>query len=82
MIVATNCVGLSFIPLWMQRAEMRKKYQLEGSCLTDLAMTCCCALCSLCQQDQEAAFREEELAKGGAAAQYQNQESMNYAPKA
>lgn len=49
----------------MQRAEARRKYDLEGSCLVDIATSCCCGCCSLIQQEKEAAHREPLLLAGG-----------------
>ena len=48
----------------LQRADLRTKHNLQGSCLSDLATTCCCGCCSLAQQDKEAEYREALLAGG------------------
>lgn len=61
----------------MQRQNVREKYNLQGSCLTDLALSCCCGLCSLVQQDKEAEYREAHT-QGGIKEQYQNTGGMNY----
>lgn len=63
----------------MQRAEIRARYNLQGSCLVDIATACCCGLCDLVQQDKEVATHE----KGGAAVtqQYQAQGGMTYDQK-
>jgi len=60
----------------MQRAEIRAKYNLQGSCLTDIATACCCGICDLVQQDKEVATHE----KGGAPIeeQYQSSGGMTY----
>lgn len=42
----------------MQRADLRAKHNLEGSCLFDIALSCCCGCCSIIQQDKEAEYRE------------------------
>lgn len=60
----------------MQRAEIRRKYHLQGNCLTDIAAACCCALCNLVQQEKESEFREKELTNNG---QYKGGETMVYA---
>jgi len=79
LLVGSACVGLSIIPLVMQRAEVRHKYNLEGSCLTDIALTCCCGLCSIIQQDKEAEYREALLGGSGVVTQQlQGQEGMVY----
>ncbi|KAF2101065.1 PLAC8-domain-containing protein [Rhizodiscina lignyota] len=73
---------LSLIPFSLQRADIRKKYGLEGSFAVDLALGCCCGCCSLVQMDKEAEFQEKELLNGKAA-QYSNGEStMEYKPTA
>lgn len=50
----------------MQRADIRRKYNLQGDCLTDLLTSCCCACCSLVQQEKEVEVREMEMAAAGA----------------
>jgi len=78
LLCASGCVGLHWIPLSMQRAEIRQKYHLQGSCLTDIATSCCCALCSLVQQEKEAEHREPLMAQGGVKEQYQATGGMVY----
>jgi len=70
---ASMCFCLHWIPESMQRMDIRHKYNLEGSCITDIAAACCCALCDLVQQEKESEARE----KGGAA-QYSQADSMVY----
>lgn len=60
----------------MQRAGMREKYNLEGSCLGDLAKAYCCACCNLIQMDKEAKVREQLLSSG--TEQYQANVEMVY----
>jgi len=57
---ATMYCGLHWIPQVMQRSDIRSKYNLEGSMLTDCLRACCCGCCDLIQQEKEAAFREAE----------------------
>ena len=38
---------LHWLPMSMQRADLRTKHNLQGNCLTDIATACCCALCDL-----------------------------------
>jgi hypothetical protein len=72
--------GLHWVPQSLQRMDIRKKYHLQGSCLTDIAVACCCAICDLVQQEKESEFREKE--QGGATAQYSAAgENMAYAPQ-
>jgi len=58
----------------MQRADIRRKYNLQGSCITDIAAACCCALCDLVQQEKESEHRE----KTNPGQQYVQGESMVY----
>ena len=62
----------------MQRADMRKKYNLDGSCLMDIATSCCCGCCSLVQQDKEAAHHEPLLQSSVDTKQYQAPAGMEY----
>ena len=50
----------------MQRKEVRDRLNLEGNCLSDLAISCCCGCCSLVQQDKEVENRQAQLVGGGA----------------
>jgi PLAC8 family len=61
----------------MQRAEVRKKYNLQGSCIEDILLSCCCGCCSLIQQDKEAEYREPLMADAGVKQQYQAPEGMS-----
>lgn len=64
----------------MQRQEIREKYRLQGNCLGDLAISCCCWCCTLVQQDKEVEQREALL--GGAVKdQYQPEGGMSYPAK-
>lgn len=65
----------------MQRADVRKKYDLQGSCISDAAINCCCACCSLIQQDKECEFREKELLGGKGDVQYKVDGTMQYGPQ-
>jgi len=66
LFLASAYLCLHWIPESMQRSEIRKKYHLKGSCMTDIAIACCCALCDIVQQDKEVEAREKLLASGGA----------------
>ena len=65
----------------MQRAEVRNRYNLQGSCLMDLALTVCCSCCSMVQTDKEAAERAPLAASQGDKAQYASQQGMTYPPQ-
>ncbi|KAL8297987.1 hypothetical protein RB597_007040 [Gaeumannomyces tritici] len=83
LLCASAAVGLAVIPVTMQRADIRQRYNLEGSCITDIAVACCCGICDLVQQDKEVAHREPLLAGGaGSKGQYQSEAGMSYQPQA
>jgi Cys-rich protein (TIGR01571 family) len=78
LLCGSAAVCLSVIPVAMQRADIRAKYNLQGNCVSDLLLACCCGLCNLVQQDKEVADRE----KGGAVEeQYQATGGMTYPVK-
>jgi len=81
IFLGSMMVGLHWIPQSLQRMEIRRKYHLQGSCLTDIATACCCAICDLVQQEKETEFREKELAGQGGAVQYAGGDNMAYAPQ-
>jgi hypothetical protein len=60
----------------LQRADIRRKYNLQGDFVTDLLTSCCCACCSLIQQEKEVEAREMELV--GKEAGYKQPEGMAY----
>ncbi|KAJ9628313.1 hypothetical protein H2204_009288 [Knufia peltigerae] len=72
-----SCFGLHFIPTLFQRVDVRNKYNLQGDFLSDLFTSCCCACCSIIQQDKEAEVREREIAEK-AAAGYAKPQGMSY----
>lgn len=72
------CLPLTL--LTMQRADVRKKFDLQGSCLSDAAINCCCACCSLVQQDKEADYWEKQ-GGGKGEGQYKVDEVMSYGPQ-
>lgn len=79
MFFGSTCFGLHWIPMALQRANIREKYNLQGSCLVDIATACCCGICDLVQQDKEAAHRE---AQGVAVSQqYKSEEGMSLPAK-
>ena len=63
--------------LSIQRSDVRRKYDLQGSCVSDILMSCCCGCCSIIQQDNEVAFREGEVA-GNVKEQYKTGDQMTY----
>ncbi|RMZ85366.1 hypothetical protein DV737_g805, partial [Chaetothyriales sp. CBS 132003] len=55
----SNLHGYNFVNA--SRIDIRNKYNLQGSFVTDLLTSCCCGCCSIIQQDKEAAVREKEI---------------------
>ncbi|KAL2172680.1 hypothetical protein VTG60DRAFT_4126 [Thermothelomyces hinnuleus] len=78
LFCATGCFGLHWIPMAMQRADLRTKHNLQGSCLLDIAGACCCHCCQLIQDDKEAAHREPLLVQQQG---YQAQTGMTFPGK-
>lgn len=79
LFVGSSCVALSLCMMAMQRKEVRDRLNLEGNCLSDLAISCCCGCCSIMQQDKEVEHRQALLAGGGAVKEgYQTQGGMAY----
>ncbi|PNY24070.1 Protein PLANT CADMIUM RESISTANCE 2 [Tolypocladium capitatum] len=81
LFCGSGCVGLHWIPMAMQRQNIREKYNLQGSCLTDLAVSCCCHCCAIIQSDKEAEHQEHQIQSGGVQQQYQANTDMTYAGK-
>ncbi|KAH8846535.1 hypothetical protein MCOR27_005897 [Pyricularia oryzae] len=83
LLCGLGCVGLSWIPMSMQRADIRRKYGLRGSCLGDIALACCCGCCAILQEERESAHREplddtHTTTVAGDKTQYNSQPGMNY----
>ncbi|EFX00261.1 duf614 domain containing protein [Grosmannia clavigera kw1407] len=72
-----GCIGLHWIPLSMQRADIREKYNLQGNCIVDIAAACCCGLCDLVQQEKEVS-RRGNLQQDAVKQQYQSNNEMAY----
>ncbi|KAI0154246.1 PLAC8 family-domain-containing protein [Xylariaceae sp. FL1272] len=53
---ASHC-GAWWLPTLLQRVEIRKRYNLQGNFLLDLATACCCHACVLVQNGKEVAHR-------------------------
>lgn len=62
----------------MQRADLRAKHNLQGSCLIDLATAACCGCCQLAQTDKEAAYRDQLASSQGVQQPYQAPGGMAY----
>ncbi|TLD09844.1 hypothetical protein PspLS_12032 [Pyricularia sp. CBS 133598] len=83
LLCGLGCIGLSWIPMSMQRADIRKKYGLQGSCLGDIALACCCGCCAILQEERESAHREpldgtETTTVTGDKTQYNSPPGMSY----
>ncbi|KAL1840497.1 hypothetical protein VTJ49DRAFT_410 [Mycothermus thermophilus] len=79
MMWASGCVCLHWLPVAMQRAEIRTKHNLQGDFLTDVALACCCGCCNIAQADKEAEYREKLLAGNQGQQQgYQAPAGMSY----
>ncbi|KYK62079.1 hypothetical protein DCS_03224 [Drechmeria coniospora] len=74
----STCCWLYWIPLAMQRQNVREKYNLQGSCLVDLAVSCCLGCCTVIQSDKEAEYHEALLKSSGVQQQYQSNTEMTY----
>ncbi|KAG5993867.1 hypothetical protein E4U43_003377 [Claviceps pusilla] len=82
LFCAAGCLGLHCIPLAVQRMNIREKYNLQGSCLEDLALSCCCHCCAMIQSDKEAEHREGLLGGKGVQKPYRaNTGGMEYPDK-
>ncbi|KAF1348468.1 hypothetical protein BDV97DRAFT_277856, partial [Delphinella strobiligena] len=53
-------VGIACIPVWMQRASMRKKLGIEGDGCTDCLASTFCTCCAMVQQEKEVKERAEQ----------------------
>ncbi|KAM0809815.1 putative PLAC8 family-domain-containing protein [Seiridium cardinale] len=60
LFCGSTCFGLHWIPIALQRADIREKYQLQGNCIVDIASACCCGCCDLIQQEKESAHWESQ----------------------
>ena len=68
----------------LQRADIRKKYNLQGDFVMDVVGACCCGCCSLVQMEKEVVYREGlGGANGDVSAQegYKKGEEMVYGGK-
>lgn len=78
MFTGFSCFALHWIPMVFQRADIRKKYNLQGDFVSDLLTSCCCACCSLVQQDKEAEIHEKDLASKVNGVGYTKPHDMSY----
>lgn len=72
--LASMWFGLSWIPVWLQRSDLRNKHNLRGSGCTDCLSACCCPECDIIQVEKEAERRER--APGNQALGYQRHGNM------
>lgn len=78
LLCGSACFGLHWIPMSMQRADIREKYSLEGNCLVDIAASCCCGLCVLVQSEKEVIAHAGDAPAGGVKQEYQAPGGMTY----
>ncbi|CAK7218113.1 hypothetical protein SCUCBS95973_003379 [Sporothrix curviconia] len=80
LLCGSACCGLHWIPMSLQRADIREKYNLEGNCIVDIAASCCCALCVLTQDEKEVKARDAagQGNNAGVKQQYQAPGGMTY----
>ncbi|KAF2657327.1 PLAC8-domain-containing protein [Lophiostoma macrostomum CBS 122681] len=56
----SSCFGASFIMQALQLQDIREQHHLEGSCVKDLLLSCCCLCCSLVQAEKETKILQNE----------------------
>lgn len=78
LFCGASCVGVPCVVTAMQRADIREKYNLEGDCISDLALSWCCGCCTLIQSDKEVAYRQLNGGAQPQQQQYKPQEGMAY----
>ncbi|KAK3991473.1 PLAC8 family-domain-containing protein [Cladorrhinum sp. PSN332] len=78
LFCGSTAVCMQWLPMTMQRAQFRAKHNLQGSCLVDVALACCCGCCDIVQMDKEAEMRTQGQTKTGVQEQYQAQGGMSY----
>ncbi|CAK7265918.1 hypothetical protein SEPCBS57363_001832 [Sporothrix epigloea] len=81
LLFGSACCGLFWLPMAIQRSDIRKKFNLEGDCILDIAASCCCALCVLTQDEKEVKARDAagQGSSYGITQQYQATGGMTYA---
>lgn len=52
-------LALPWVPIWMQRRDVRSRFGIEGGCCTDCLAACCCGCCSQVQIENELKDRAE-----------------------
>ncbi|KAF2435470.1 hypothetical protein EJ08DRAFT_729960 [Tothia fuscella] len=60
---ATTCFTMQWIPLMLQRGDIREKYGLKGNSCTDCLCAGFCTPCALTQCDKEVEYRKGENAR-------------------
>lgn len=53
LMFCATCLLVPWVPVCMQRQEMREKFDLEGNGCVDCLATCFCTCCAQIQQDNE-----------------------------
>ncbi|KAK4187391.1 PLAC8 family-domain-containing protein, partial [Podospora australis] len=80
LFCGSTAVCMQWLPMAMQRADFRAKHNLQGSCLVDVALACCCGCCDIVQMDKEAELRSASIGSvsSGIQQQYQPDGGMSY----
>ncbi|KAK4171591.1 PLAC8 family-domain-containing protein [Triangularia setosa] len=77
LFCGSAAVCMQWLPMAIQRADFRAKYNLQGSCAVDVALACCCGCCDIMQMDKEAELRASgEQSQNGIQEQYKAAEVM------
>ncbi|KAI1325950.1 duf614 domain-containing protein [Xylariaceae sp. FL0255] len=82
LFCGSGCCGLWWIPIALQRSDIRHKHNIEGSCLFDIAAACCCHCCTLIQSNKEVAHRAQAIKEPDNTGYTANLTEMTYAKPA
>ncbi|KAF2096684.1 PLAC8-domain-containing protein [Rhizodiscina lignyota] len=72
------CCGVQWVLQFMQRGELRRRYNIDGNGCTDCLCSTCCGCCDIIQQDKEMKNRETQPILD---AEPKRNEGMHYAPQ-
>lgn len=72
MCVATH-FGFGWLPVWVQRSDIRTRLGIDGGFCTDCLASCCCTPCAVAQNEAELRDRAEKEALTTTVSQYNAQ---------
>lgn len=72
MCLATH-FGFGWVPVWLQRGEIRKRFDINGNFCTDCLATCCCTPCAVAENEVELRDRAQSEALMTTVDQYNAQ---------